>query len=94
MNARGELQQLYWGGRLAESDAFSSATPLRDWASFDSFHTTTSEEYAGWGAGLFVEPALNVTFADGNRDLVLHYDSHTLKLMSPSLQRQRRWFAQ
>jgi len=29
-----------------------------------------------WGAGLFSEPALKVTFADGNRDLVLHYDSH------------------
>ena len=27
-----------------------------------------------WGAGLFVEPALKVTFADGNRDLVLHYE--------------------
>ena len=26
----------------------------------------------------YVEPALKVTFADGNRDLVLHYDSHTM----------------
>ena len=31
----------------------------------------------GLGRGLFVEPALKVTFADGNRDLVLHYESHT-----------------
>ena len=41
-------------------------------ASFDSPATTTPQEYAGWGAGLFTEPALKVTFADGNRDLVLH----------------------
>ena len=75
-NSRGELQQLYWGGRLAAGDRFPAATPMREWASFDSSYSTTPEEYAGWGAGLFVEPALKVTFADGNRDLVLHYDSH------------------
>ena len=48
------------------------------WASFDSSYTNTPQEYAGWGAGLFLEPALKITFADGNRDLVLHYDSHTI----------------
>jgi len=76
VNSRGELQQLYWGGKLGASDHFPAATPMREWASFDSSYTTTPEEYAGWGAGLFVEPALKMTFADGNRDLVLHYDSH------------------
>ncbi len=77
VNARGELQQLYWGGRLAETDAVPAATPKRESASFDSSYTTTPQEYAGWGAGLFIEPALKMTFADGNRDLVLHYESHT-----------------
>ncbi len=77
VNPRGELQQVYWGGRLAETDAIPQPQPMREAASFDSSHTTTPEEYAGWGAGLFVEPALKVTFADGNRDLVLHYESHT-----------------
>jgi alpha-galactosidase len=76
VNARGELQQLYWGGRLGASDRFPQATPLREWASFDDSYTNTPQEYAGWGAGLFNEPALKVTFADGNRDLVLHYQSH------------------
>ena len=76
VNARGELQQLYWGGRLAASDSFPQARPLPGWASFDSSYTDTPQEYVGWGAGLFSEPALKVTFADGNRDLVLHYDSH------------------
>jgi alpha-galactosidase len=75
VNARGELQQLYWGGRLGTADSFGAAQPMREWASFDDSYSNTPQEYAGWGAGLFVEPALKITFADGNRDLVLHYDS-------------------
>lgn len=76
VNARGELQQLYWGGRLGARDTFPAARPAREWASFDSSYNNTPQEYAGWGAGLFNEPALKVSFADGNRDLVLHYESH------------------
>src|ERR1035438_1637983 len=79
VNTRGELQQLYWGGRLGATDAFPKATPMPEVASFDSSYNNTPQEYAGWGAGLFAEPALKVTFADGNRDLVLHYASHTLR---------------
>ena len=78
VNPRGELQQLYWGGRIAVSDRFPQAKPLREWASFDDSYSNTPQEYAGWGSGLFNEPALKVTFADGNRDLVLHYDSHKI----------------
>jgi alpha-galactosidase len=76
VNPRGELQQLYWGGRLAATDLFPQAVPMREAASFDTSYTTTPEEYAGWGDGLYVEPALKITFSDGNRDLVLHYESH------------------
>jgi alpha-galactosidase len=78
VNEKGELQQLYWGGRLGATDSFPQAQTIPEWASFDSSNTTTPQEYAGWGAGLFVEPALKVSFADGNRDLVLHYESHTV----------------
>ena len=78
VNQRGELQQMYWGGRIAAEDHFSPAMTQRGWASFDTSYTNTPQEYAGWGGGLFVEPALKVTFADGVRDLVLHYDSHQL----------------
>src|SRR3954452_19155298 len=70
VNPRGELQPVYWGGRLGEHHAISQPQPMREAASSDSSHTTTPQEYAGWGAGLFVEPALKVTLADGNRDLV------------------------
>lgn len=76
VNTRGELQQLYWGGRLGAADSFPQAKPMHEWASFDSSYSNTPQEYAGWGAGLFNEPALKITFADGNRDLVLHYESH------------------
>ena len=77
VNARGELQQIYWGGRIASTDPIPAPAPKREWASFDSSYSNTPQEYAGWGAGLFTEPALKVTFADGNRDLVLHYASES-----------------
>ena len=73
VNERGELQTLYWGRRLGRQDQVPPAHSLKEWASFDSSYTTTPQEYSGWGAGLFTEPALKVTFADGNRDLVLHF---------------------
>jgi alpha-galactosidase len=73
VNERGELQTLYWGGRLGPKDKLAPAHSYMEWASFDSSYTTTPQEYAGWGAGLFTEPALKVSLADGNRDLVLHF---------------------
>ena len=77
VNPRGELQQLYWGARLAATDSFEQAAPLPEWASFDSSYNNTPQEYAAWGAGLFAEPALKISFADGNRDLVLHFLHYT-----------------
>jgi alpha-galactosidase len=73
VNEHGELQPLYWGGRLGAHDVVPPAHSLPEMASFDSPYTTTPQEYAGLGAGLFTEPALKVTFAEGNRDLVLHF---------------------
>ncbi len=73
VNEKGQLQTLYWGGRLSAHDAIAGAHSNPEMASFDSPYTTTPQEYAAWGAGLFTEPALKITFADGNRDLVLHF---------------------
>ena len=78
VNERGELQNLYWGKRLEAQD-FSPARSLRGWSSFDLSTTTTPQEYPGWGAGLYTEPALKVTFSNGNREVVLHYVEHQLK---------------
>jgi alpha-galactosidase len=93
VNPRGELQQLYWGGRLAAGDQFPAAQPMREWASFDDSYNNTPQEYVGWGSGLFNEPALKVTFANGNRDLVLHYQSfretsHGLDVVLKDIQRE------
>ena len=75
VNERGELQQIYWGGRLGEHDVIGPAKSEAEKAAMDSSYNNTPQEYAGWGDGLYLEPALKVTFADGNRDLVLHYAS-------------------
>ena len=94
VNERGELQTLYWGGRVGAHDSIPPAHSLPEWASFDSPSTTTPQEYAGWGAGLFTEPALKVSFADGNRDLVLHFvkatpkDSNSLDLLLKDISRE------
>jgi alpha-galactosidase len=73
------LQPVYWGGRISNEDKFPATLTKPEAASFDSSTTTTPNEYAGWGGGLFVAPALKVSYPDGNRDLVLRYTSHVLK---------------
>jgi alpha-galactosidase len=78
INERQEVQTLYWGARLPESDHFLAAHSMPGHASFDSPNNTTPQEFVGWGGGLYVEPDLKITFPDGNRDLVLHYVSHSI----------------
>ncbi len=78
INEHGALQSLYWGKRLAAADPFPAAKAQSGY-SFDLPPTTTLEDYTGWGGALYVEPDLKITFPDGNRDLVLRYDSHTIK---------------
>ncbi len=77
VNEKNELQSIYWGGRLRDDDTIPSPKAAHEVVSFDSPSTTTLQEFSGWGAGIYVEPALKVTFFDGNRDLVLHYVSQT-----------------
>lgn len=74
VNARGELQSIYWGERLAASDALSAPRIV----SFSDEMNDGPQEYSGWGGGTLDEPALKATFHDGNRDLVLHYASHVI----------------
>lgn len=76
INDENALQPLYWGGRLGANDHVGPAHTNRGHASFDLPSGSTPQEFEGWGAGLFYQPALKITFPDGNRDLVLHYVSH------------------
>jgi alpha-galactosidase len=78
VNERGELQSIYWGAHVGTLDDLQTAKSRPEAASFDLSTTTTPQEYPGWGAGLYTEPALKATFADGNRDVVLHYVSHSI----------------
>ncbi|QEE30233.1 alpha-galactosidase [Terriglobus albidus] len=77
INDKGQLQTVYWGKRLPDSQEFQAPKQGREVASFDMSLNTTPQEFAGWGGGLYVEPDLKITFPDGNRDLVLKYVSHT-----------------
>jgi alpha-galactosidase len=75
LNERNELQFKHWGGRVLRDDDLGSVHTSPEWASFDASESRTPEEYPGWGGIRYVEPAVKVTFADGNRDLVLKYSS-------------------
>lgn len=74
----GVLQTIYWGARLAPNDPLGPARVSPGHASFDSPGSTSPQEYAGWGGRITIEPDLKAHFADGNRDLVLHYASHRI----------------
>jgi len=78
INERGELQSVYWGGRLGAQDALPITKSNPGHSAYELSTSVTLQEYAGWGQGEQFEPALKVTFPDGNRDLVLHYVSHKL----------------
>ncbi|MFT4113553.1 alpha-galactosidase [Silvibacterium sp.] len=79
INDLDELQPVYWGARLKPGDPLPAAHTNEGHASFDLPSGTTPQEFSGWGAGLQLEPALKITFPDGNRDLVLHYVSHKIE---------------
>ncbi|MEA3006895.1 MAG: alpha-galactosidase, partial [Acidobacteriaceae bacterium] len=85
VNERGELQAIYWGPRVMRDADFSPAQSREKVASFDLSITTTPQEYPGWGAEHYNEPALKATYANGNRDVVLHFveqhiDGETLEI--------------
>jgi alpha-galactosidase len=85
VNERGELQAIYWGPRITHAADFHAAQGSPEVASFDLSQTTTPQEYPAWGSELYNEPALKATYADGNRDVVLHFaqqhlDGNTLEI--------------
>lgn len=79
INEKGELQAIYWGHRLQAEDPFSTPHSVQGNSGFDLSINATPQEYVGWGGGLYVVPNLKIAFPDGNRDLVLHYFSHTIE---------------
>jgi alpha-galactosidase len=72
INARGESQQASIGGKVGGLRQF----PKCPTDAMALLRPRQSNIRVG-AEGCRSEPALKVTFADGNRDLVLHYQSHT-----------------
>lgn len=79
VNEKGELQSIYWGGRLSGSDTSPAPPPAPARAAFEPSVNTTPQEFVGWGGGFYVVPDLKITFPDGNRDLQLRYVSHRIQ---------------
>ena len=79
VNPRGELENLYWGAPLWRSDDIAPATGGRELSSFDPAQSQINEEFLGQGGTRYYEPSVKITRADGLRDLVLHYSSHTIE---------------
>ncbi|HEV2577089.1 MAG TPA: alpha-galactosidase [Acidobacteriaceae bacterium] len=78
INEKKQVQTIYWGKHLNQTDAFAQARSMRG-GGFDFSASRTPQEFVGWGGGLAVEPDLKITFPDGNRDLVLQYVSHRIE---------------
>jgi alpha-galactosidase len=76
VNADGRLQSLYWGGALSAADDLAAPAPVPENSSNETPVSLTPFEFAGFGAGMTMEPALKVRFPDGVRDLDLRYASH------------------
>lgn len=76
INEVGELQHVYWGKSVPAED-FASAHQAESYG-FESREGMSPEEYPAWGGIRYTEPCLKVSFADGNRDLVLKYSSHEI----------------
>ena len=83
VNERKELQQVYWGKRVGADRDFAPAHTAEAY-SFETREGRTTEEYPAWGGMRYAEPCLKVTFRDGNRDLVLKFDSQ--KISSDTLE--------
>ncbi len=75
VDERHMLQTLYWGPSLPGDAQLPQARSAPERASFDPSIATTPLEYPGWGEGLFTEPALKATSPNGDRTLVLVFDS-------------------
>jgi alpha-galactosidase len=83
INEQNEVQHLYWGKRVTADVDFAPAHMAEAYG-FETREGRTGEEYPAWGGMRYAEPCLKVTFPEGNRDLVLKFDSQ--KISSDTLE--------
>ena len=79
VNEQGTLQSLYYGPKLAPNAVLPVAHSVPERASQGPSSETTPQEYPAWGAGNFTETALKVDSPNGDRTLILKYDSAAVK---------------
>lgn len=75
VDERNMVETLYWGPALPAAARVPLAHSQPERASFDTPIATTPLEYPAWGEGLPTEPALKVDSPNGDRTLILVYDS-------------------
>jgi alpha-galactosidase len=75
VNEQGILQTLYWGPKLSDRGLVPVAKSLPERASQYPPAATTPQEYPAYGAGIFPETALKVNSPNGDRTLILKYES-------------------
>jgi alpha-galactosidase len=75
VNEQGILQSLYWGPKLSDRGLLPVAKSLPERASQYAPAATTPQEYPAFGAGIFLETALKVNSPNGDRTLILKYES-------------------
>ncbi len=78
VDSNGALRNLYWGAPLWRMDDLPPVLPRRELSSFDPPQMMENEEFPGWGGTRYFEPAIKMTRADGDRDLVLKYASQKI----------------
>lgn len=73
LNNNGILTHRYWGVRLPHIADYPPPASPGEVVSFYEPLTLTPEEYPPYGGNRFIDPCLKATFADGVRDVVLHF---------------------
>lgn len=79
VNENGSLQSLYYGPKLAANAVLPQAKALPERASQWPSSSTTPTEYPASGGGIYTETALKVNSPNGDRTLVLKYESASVK---------------
>ncbi|MBN1535367.1 MAG: alpha-galactosidase [Anaerolineales bacterium] len=79
VNSHGLLTHAYWGKRLPSQNDYPETPVMVNWESFNNAAHLTPEEYPAYTGMKYVEPDILVTFPDGVRDLVLHFEDAELQ---------------
>jgi alpha-galactosidase len=73
VNTSGCLVNRYWGARLPYAEDYPPPPDSEGWASFNGAGQVLAEEFPAYAGLKYIEPCLKVMFADGVRDVVLHF---------------------